>query len=253
MEKQKGDRVVVRLDETSSTNTEMKLLQHKSPLPEGSVVMTEFQTAGRGQLGNTWYSGKGKNLLLSFLLYPHNVKARDQFIISRVVSLALKGVLNRYLQGVTIKWPNDIYWKNKKIAGILIENSLVGQHIDYTIVGIGLNVNESEFPSELPNPVSMRQIAGSDLDRELLLKELHDELFNLYQRLKRAEIATIEQEYMRHLYRKEGVHWFADKDGRFKATIKNVLASGHLVLATYPEREERVYAFKEVAFVVEEG
>ena len=138
MEKQKGDRVVVRLDETSSTNTEMKLLQHKSPLPEGSVVMTEFQTAGRGQLGNTWYSGKGKNLLLSFLLYPHNVKARDQFIISRVVSLALKGVLNRYLQGVTIKWPNDIYWKNKKIAGILIENSLVGQHIDYTIVGIGL-------------------------------------------------------------------------------------------------------------------
>ncbi len=252
MEKQKGDRVVVRLDETSSTNTEMKLLQQKSPLPEGSMVMAEFQTAGRGQMGNTWYSGKGKNLLLSFLLYPHGVKARDQFIISRVVSLALKRVLNRYLQDVTIKWPNDIYWKNKKIAGILIENSLVGQHIDYTIVGIGLNVNEGAFPSQLPNPISMRQITGGVLDRELLLKELHDELFNLYQRLKRGEIEIIDQEYMHHLYRKDGVHWFADKDGRFKATIKTVLASGHLVLATYPEREERVYAFKEVAFVVEE-
>ncbi len=252
MEKPKGDRVVVRLDEISSTNTEMKLLQQKNPLPEGSMVIAEFQTVGRGQMGNTWYSSKGKNLLLSSVLYPYSVEARDQFIISRVVSLALKRVLNRYLQDVTIKWPNDIYWKNKKIAGILIENSLVGQHIEYTIVGIGLNVNEGAFPSELPNPVSMRQITGSELDRELLLKEVHDELFNIYNSLKRLEIAIIEKEYMQYLYRKEGVHWFTDENGRFKATIKTVLATGHLVLATYPEREERVYAFKEVAFVVED-
>lgn len=253
MEKQKSDRVVVRIDETSSTNTELKLLQQNNPLPEGSVVMTEFQTHGRGQMGNSWYSGRSKNLLLSFLLYPYGVKPRDQFIISRIASLAIKRLLDRYLQNVTIKWPNDIYWNNKKIAGILIENSLSGQHIDYTIVGIGLNVNEDEFPHHLPNPISMKQIVGIEFDRELLFAELNDELLLLYQSMKRGTIESIEREYMQHLYRKDGAHWFADKNGRFKATIKEVLTSGHLVLAVSRSIEERTYAFKEVSFVIDEG
>ncbi|NLZ95084.1 MAG: biotin--[acetyl-CoA-carboxylase] ligase [Bacteroidales bacterium] len=251
MEVQKSDKLVVKLDKTTSTNTELKLLQQQSPLPEGSVVMADFQTGGRGQAGNSWYSGRGKNLLLSLLLYPHNVKARDQFVISRVVSLAIKRVLDRHLEDVTIKWPNDIYWKDKKIAGILIENSLIGQHIDYTIVGIGLNVNEEDFPEQLPNPISMKQIVGAELDRDLLFTHLSNDLFELYQSLGRGEIDLIEQEYMQHLYRREGMHWFSDKGGRFKATIKAVLPSGHLLLTTFPDKEERVYAFKEVSFEVD--
>lgn len=253
MEEEKSERVIVKLDETSSTNSELKLLQQKGALAEGSVVMTEFQTAGRGQLGNSWYASKGKNLLFSFLLYPHSVKSRDQFIISRIVSLAIKRVLDRYIQGVSIKWPNDIYWNDKKIAGILIENSLMGQHINYTIVGVGINVNEDEFPEHLPNPVSLKQITGSDSDREIVFTLLHQEFLTLYQSMERGEIVTIEQEYMQELYRKDGVHWFTDKQGRFKATIKTVLPTGHLVLATYTDKEERTYAFKEVAFVVEDG
>ena len=245
------DRQIIKLDETSSTNTEMKLLLKKKLLPEGSAVLADFQIRGRGQAGNSWYSGRGKNLLVSFLLYPHNVKARDQFIISRIVSLAIKRVLDKYLRHVTIKWPNDIYWNNKKIAGILIENSLSGQHIDYTIIGIGLNVNESEFPKQLPNPVSIKQIIGAELDRDLLFTDLSNELFKLYHSLRRGEGPLIEQEYMKHLYRSEGKHWFTDKDGQFKAVIKTVLPSGHLALTTFPEKEERVYAFKEVAFNVE--
>ena len=245
-----SDRLVVRLDETTSTNTELKLLQKKSPLTEGFVVMTDFQTNGRGQMGSSWYSGKGKNLLLSILLYPHSVKARDQFIISRIVSLAIKRVLDRYLENVTIKWPNDIYWNNKKIAGILIENSLIGQHIDHTILGIGLNVNEDAFPEGLPNPVSMKQIVGIDLDREELFNELYDELFKLYKSMERGEVVAIESEYFKHLYWRNGKHWFSDNEGRFEAVVKEVMSSGHLVLTIYPSKEERIYAFKEVAFEV---
>ena len=253
METQKEGSVVLRLDETLSTNTELKLLQKQSPLPEGSVVVAEFQTGGRGQAGNSWYSTRGKNLLLSFLLYPYNVKARDQFIISRIVSLAIKRVLDKHLENVSIKWPNDIYWNDEKIAGILIENSLIGQHIDYTIVGIGLNVNEEEFPKQLPNPISMKQIVEAELDRDLLFDDLSNNLFELYQSLGRGKTALREQEYMQHLYRREGIHWFSDKNGQFKAAIKTVLPSGHLVLTTYPEREKRVYAFKEIAFEEEEN
>ena len=253
MEVQMGDRVVIKLDETSSTNTELKLLQKQNALPEGSVVMTDFQTSGRGQAGNSWYSGRGKNLLLSFLLYPHSVKARDQFIISRIVSLAIKRVLDRHLEHVAIKWPNDIYWNDEKIAGILIENSLIGQHIDYTIVGIGLNVNDDEFPKQLPNPISMKQIVGRELNRDLLFADLRNDLFELYQSLRLGEAELIEREYMHHLYRREGIHWYSDKNGRFKATIKTVLSSGHLVLTTFPDEEERLYAFKEIAFEEEEN
>ena len=245
-----SDRVIVRLDETSSTNTELKLLRQKNPLPEGSMVMTEFQTSGRGQAGNSWYSGKGENLLFSFLLYPRFIQAKDQFIISRIVSLAIIRVLQQYTENITIKWPNDIYWNDKKIAGILIENSLMGQHIEYTIVGIGLNVNEDDFPTHLPNPVSVKQITGDVFDREILLLLLRYEFLMLYQSVESGEVAPIEREYMRHLYRKDGPHWFTDAEGRFKATIKTVLPSGHLVLATYPDKEERTFAFKEVSFEI---
>ena len=251
MEQLSNDRVVIAMAETSSTNTELKQRQLKKPLPEGSIVMADFQTHGRGQAGNTWYSGKGNNLLFSFLLYPHSVMAKDQFIISRIVSLALKNMLDTYIVGVTIKWPNDIYWNNKKIAGMLIENSLTGQHIDFTIVGIGLDVNEEEFPKELPNPISMKQITGITYDRKEVLTAFFREFFLLYRALQIGEVDSIEHEYMKHLYRNDNPHWFEDKDGRFKATIKNVMSTGHLVLETFPDKEERIYAFKEVTFVME--
>ena len=250
MEKPKGDRVIVRLDETLSTNAELKRMQKENPLPEYSMVMTEYQTAGRGQAGNSWCSGKGDNILLSFLLYPHGVKAKDQFIISQIVSLAIKRVLDNYITNVTIKWPNDIYWNDKKIAGILIENSLIGQHIDYTIVGVGLNVNEKNFPSGLPNPVSLREITGNEADRDILLTLLQIEFLRLYHAMERGETAPIQRKYMQHLYHSDGPHWYADKEGRFRATIENVMPTGHLVLATFPDKEERIYSFKEVSFEI---
>ena len=250
MEKLNSDRVVISMDETSSTNTELKRLHQEKSLPEGSIVMTDYQTSGRGQVGNSWFSGKGNNLLFSFLLYPHFVVAKDQFIISRIVSLALKMMLNNFMEGITIKWPNDIYWNDKKIAGILIENSLAGKQIDFTIIGVGLNVNENHFPSALPNPISMKQVTGNEYDREELLDIFNNEFFHLYRELQHGNKSIIESEYMQHLYRKEGNHSFEDKDGPFKGRIKDVMSTGHLIIEALPHGEERVYAFKEVSFVV---
>src|SRR5690554_1314415 len=142
MELLSREEMLIRMDETSSTNSELKQLQQKKRLPEGSIVVADYQTQGRGQAGNTWFSDKGCNLLFSFLVYPKFIAANRQFILSRIVSLAIKKVLDRYFDDITIKWPNDIYWKNKKIAGMLIENTLMGQKINSSIIGIGLNVNQ---------------------------------------------------------------------------------------------------------------
>lgn len=251
MEDLGSDRLIVRLDEVSSTNSELKRLQQKGSLPEGSMVVADYQSAGRGQMGNSWFSNKGENILLSLLLYPRFLKAKNQFLISQIVSLAIKRVLDQYINDVSIKWPNDIYWNDQKIAGILIENSLMRKQIEDTIVGIGLNVNEEAFPAHLPNPVSLKQIVGKDIDREVLLKSLHKALFQLYAEIKQGNIKQIEQNYMQCLYRRNGMHWFVDDKERFRASIKEILPTGHLVLTTTPQEEERVYAFKEVTFVVE--
>lgn len=250
MEQLSKERLMISLDETASTNAALKLLQQKEPLLEGSWLKANFQTNGRGQMGNTWFSGKGYNLLFSFLLYPRFVIVKEQFVISRIVSLALKKVLDQYLDNITIKWPNDIYWKDKKIAGMLIENSLMGQQIEYTIVGVGLNVNQDNFPSDLPNPVSMSQITKSDYNKDELLTFFFREFFLLYRSLQNNGKQNIEQEYVQYLYRSDSYHWYEDKSGRFKGKIINVLPSGHLVVTTHQYNEERTYAFKEVAFIL---
>lgn len=243
--------ILIRLDETSSTNSELKQLQQKKRLPEGSIVLADYQTQGRGQAGNTWFSDKGCNLLFSFLVYPKFIAANRQFIISRIVSLALKKVLDQYMEGVSIKWPNDIYWKDKKIAGMLIENSLMGQKINSSIIGIGLNVNQDEFPNGLPNPVSMKMVTRNEYNRDELLSFFLSEFNILYQSLQKGgDEKVIESEYMRNLYRIDEYHWFEDKGGRYKGKIIDVLPSGHLIIETLKAKEERIYAFKEVSFAL---
>ena len=251
MELLSREEMLIRMDETSSTNSELKQLQQKKRLPEGSIVVADYQTQGRGQAGNTWFSDKGCNLLFSFLAYPKFIAANRQFILSRIVSLAIKKVLDRYFDDITIKWPNDIYWKNKKIAGMLIENTLMGQKINSSIIGIGLNVNQDGFPNELPNPVSMKMVTGNEYNRDDLLSFFLSEFNLLYQSLQNGDDEkVIESEYMRNLYRIDDYHWFEDKGGRYKGKIIDVLPSGHLIIETLKAKEERVYAFKEVTFLL---
>ena len=155
---------LVALDETASTNQYLSQLcnQLQESVAELTTVTAEFQTAGKGQRGNTWEAEEGKNLLFSFVLYPSFLEARRQFILSQIVSLAIKEELSRWSDEITIKWPNDIYWKDKKICGILIENDLSGHHIRRSIAGIGININQEVFNSDAPNPVSL--VGKADID-----------------------------------------------------------------------------------------
>ena len=142
---------LVYLKETESTNKYLNDLCNKQCVGELTTVTTDFQTSGRGQRGNSWESERGQNLMFSFVLYPAFLKARKQFLLSQIISLAIKEELDTHVSDVSIKWPNDIYWKDKKICGMLIENDLTGTHISRSIAGIGININQEAFTSPAPN------------------------------------------------------------------------------------------------------
>jgi BirA family biotin operon repressor/biotin-[acetyl-CoA-carboxylase] ligase len=249
MEQLSKERLTMRSDEGDSTNLYMKRLAREEHPEEGSLVIADHQTAGRGQMGSPWFSTKGDNLTFSLLIYPKGVEVAKQFIISRIASLAVKNTLDQFTDDIRIKWPNDIYWKDKKIAGMLIENDIQGKHIENSVIGIGININQLDFPPELPNPVSLRQITGTLQDRDYILETFMREFFLLYRELQQGETETIEDEYMLDLYRINDYYWFEDERGKFQARIENVMPSGHLLLRTFDADEVRKYAFKEVSFI----
>lgn len=236
--------------ETESTNTYMSRMA--SMLPSGTVIYTMRQTAGRGQRGNSWESEPDKNLTFSLLIKNPPVAPAKQFLISEVVSLAITCELNDITPGFKIKWPNDIYYGDSKVAGILIEHTLTSSAIGQTIIGIGLNVNQTEFRSNAPNPISLKQITGKDFDPKQLLERICSKIeqnINRLNLLLDAAIATHSQ-YLGQLYRNDGKpHTFALPDGtRFEAYISYVKPDGMLCLRIGDE--EREFAFKEVSFII---
>ena len=207
---------------------------------EDQVVWADYQTAGRGCGANRWESERGKNLLFSMMIHPEDLPANKQFQISMAISLAIVDALGQLVGDLCIKWPNDIYWRNGKLAGILIENTLKGNFIKDSIIGVGLNVNQREFHSDAPNPVSLWQITSQETDREQLLKDI----------LNRLDFGEALKEcYMKLLYRRKGFHPYTDKDGVFMAEIAGVEDDGHLLLIDEDGKERR-YAFKEVTFII---
>ena len=204
------------------------------------VVVADNQTEGRGCGTNRWESERGQNLLFSLMIHPENLPANQQFQISMAISLAIIDALGQMVGDLSIKWPNDIYWRNGKLAGILIENTLKGNLIKDSIIGVGLNVNQREFHSDAPNPVSLWQITGQETNREQLLKDI-------LQRLDFKD--SLKERYMKSLYRRKGFHPYTDKDGVFMAEIVGVEDDGHLLLSDDNGKKRR-YAFKEVQFVI---
>lgn len=249
MTQQNNKQRIIQLEETDSTNRYLKQLVHSERPEEGTVVLADYQTGGRGQMGNSWFSTKGDNLLFSMVLYPKQMPAGESFILSRITSLAIKNMLDAFADDIRIKWPNDIYLKEKKIAGILIENDIQGKEVDNTVIGIGINVNQQMFPFDLPNPISLRQVTGVVHNREHLLELFLEQFFALYDDFLDGKVTAIEDEYMLDLYRVNGYHWYEDQGGRFQAAIEGVLPSGHLVLRLLNDNSLRKYAFKEVSFV----
>ena len=213
-----------------------------------SVVWAETQHRGRGQRGNSWSSRAGENLTFSLVLRPEELPVERQFYLSKIVSIALVEALAAFGLTAEIKWPNDIYICNRKVAGILIENDLQGTCIVKSIIGIGLNVNQMEFDPALPNPTSMALEKGEVVDRILLLETVLGRIFYWDERLRAGEWVAIDENYRRSLYRREGLHLFQEPGNEpFTASIEAVHPSGDLVL----QREDgtvKTYLFKEVEF-----
>jgi BirA family biotin operon repressor/biotin-[acetyl-CoA-carboxylase] ligase len=229
---------IVHIDETDSTNRWLR----EQGGEENMVVWADYQTAGRGCGTNHWESERGKNLTFSMLLHPHDVPAQKQFRISRAISLAICKALGQHIGDLSIKWPNDIYWRDGKIGGILIEVSLLGNKVKDCIIGVGLNINQRVFRSDAPNPVSMWQICEQETDCEQLLQEI-------LQAFQEYMCKSNKDEYQSMLYRRKGFHPYADKDGAFMAEIIDVEDDGHLLLRD-DNGQLRRYAFKEVTFVI---
>ncbi|WP_085537423.1 biotin--[acetyl-CoA-carboxylase] ligase [Massilibacteroides vaginae] len=237
---------VIRVANTVSTNSYIRDLLKKQPLPEGSIVIADFQTAGRGQTGNSWESENGKNLTFSIVIYPETIAANEQFLISQVAALSVKKVLNEYTGHIRVKWPNDIYWNDRKICGMLIENDLAGSSIYCSVCGIGININQKEFVSNAPNPVSLTQITGQEYDLQEVLTRFRHHFYQLYLELLQDKKESIRRQYKNALYRGEGFHPYTDENGTFDAEIKDIEPTGHLILRLI-DGETRRYAFKEVA------
>lgn len=242
-------RVDIRVfDSLGSTNTAMAA--DAATLLHGSVYRAVSQTAGRGQRGNTWEASPGLNLTFSLLLRPRTVRPAEAFAVSMLTSLSIADVLQRHLgREVLIKWPNDIYVDDLKLAGILIENSF-SSGIDRSIIGVGINVNQREFLSDAPNPVSMYQLAGREFDLDALQLELAQTMTDDFDRYELApDPIGLTARYRRRQWRGSGIHrWRDNLTGEtLEAAIASIAADGTLTLATDPPRS---YAFKEISPVL---
>lgn len=234
--------------ELPSTNTYAAVLLKDENPDEGTVIQAGFQSAGRGQAGNTWESEKDKNLLFSVILYPGQIEPAEQFLISQFVSLAVSEITEQKTGRKSyIKWPNDIYSGNDKIAGILIENSVIGNRIGHSVAGIGYNVNQMNFGRSIKNACSLRSLTGKEHDTGTLLKELLSALDGWYRQLLYGDRQLLEKEYLSRLYKYD--EWFPFKAscGHFTGKIKGITPEGRLVIVTR-ENKSLEFSFKELEY-----
>ncbi len=240
---------ILSFEKLTSTNTYASELLKAEEVKEGTIIRASYQSAGRGQAGNGWESEAGKNLLISIILYPKTISPYNQFYISMVISLGISDFLGKELNECKIKWPNDIYVKNDKIAGILIENSVMEDKLVSSIAGIGLNVNQKEFRGSAPNPVSMGTITGREYNIDQCLTELAGSIDMRYDSLISGEFERIRSDYKSRLYRLNEWCSFRDHEKIFTGRIISVSESGMLKI----ENREGIvneYAFKEIDFIL---
>ena len=235
-------------DKLSSTNTMAATLIKKGNVQEGTIVYTGFQYSGKGQKGNTWESEEGKNLLISIILFPLTVRAENQFIISKVISLGISDFLGQLTENISIKWPNDIYIQDDKIAGILIEHSVIRNDLEYTIAGIGININQEVFTGGAPNPTSLKIVTGIYHDTEKCLSSLTGDIDKRYKQLLYDRRDRIDEDYFSSLYKAGTWNEFKDNKGIFEGKIIAVTDTGRLQIE---DRRGRIYeyGFKEVDFL----
>ncbi len=212
----------------------------------GQLILTDFQDLGRGQRGNSWESEKNKNLLLSVILEVPFLDPSECFDLNILTSLALIDVLKEYTgTGLKIKWPNDTYYENKKLGGMLIENYIKKSSIQYSIIGIGLNVNQEVFQTK--NAISLFNICNQEIDKRDLLEHILSRIETRFIQLKKYGPKDLIQEYLNWLYWKDEIHVFRSKDGFFNGRILGINKMGKLHMEV--EEGEKLFDFKEVEFI----
>jgi len=236
----------------SSTNTlALQLLYtNTSKVPEGTVVITDHQYKGRGQRGNVWTSEPYKNLTLSLIIRPTFLALQESFVLNIITALAIEQVLASYIpSSLAIKWPNDIYYHDQKLGGILIENLVVGRSISATVIGIGLNVNQTSFASL--KPTSLALVCKRTFDLNSLLASLLDVLETNYIQLKEQGIASLQEAYLEKLYWIHEPHTFQDQTQTFQGIIRGIDAIGRLMVEQTAEGRGIIkhYGCQEIAFI----
>ena len=238
---------LIKLDTIESTNDFAKEIASSDVLKDWTVIWAKEQTKGKGQRGNTWISKPNQNLTFTLIASP-NIPVDKQFYISKVVSLAIFGFLNKYTENATIKWANDLYVGDKKIAGILIENLIQAGKINNSIIGIGININQDNFNENLPNPISLKQIANKTFDLEEVLNQIVNEIFIMFQSINNYKL--IDNMYNKNLYGLGKQLKFIDNDAKeFYAKIIDTKETGQIRLQTQEKISE--YFFNEIKLILE--
>jgi len=243
---------IIELQETTSTNIfAFELIKEKN-IEEGTVISAISQHSGKGTGSNKWESEAGKNLTVSIILKPEFLPLGKQFMLNIITSLAVHDMVLRIIQSkadVKIKWPNDIYVGNKKIAGILIENTIFGNALKYCILGIGININQEIFISNAPNPVSLKNILNKEFELKECLALLCSCIEERYVQLKNEKYNLLNGDYLSVLFKKNELAKFNYKNKVTSATIKGISEEGKLILETL-EKEIIACNFKEIEFVI---
>lgn len=223
---------IVHLEQVDSTNNYAMNYIKGHPVPEGYLIVTGNQYEGKGLGANRWESEPDKNLTFSVVLYPRFLAIGKQFMLNKMVSLALHDFADALLEkaSVRIKWPNDLYIGDRKAAGVLINNSILGSSIVHSVIGIGVNINQVIFTSNAPNPVSLRNITGKEYDLDRCLTELTQKLDSWYEALRSGSFRQMDEAYLSRLYRLGRYYPYFYKNDLIEACIETVDNTGHLVL-----------------------
>ncbi len=236
------------LEHVSSTNDYLLNVIKSQKVPEGTVIMAGHQTAGKGQRGNTWLDQANQNIAMSIYLKPHFLPLTRQFYLSMTIALSISQCIADLLEmQVFIKWPNDILVKDQKICGILIENMTGGKYLQESIIGIGLNVNQTTFPNSLKRASSLKLLTNKDFELLQVAQKLWVRLEQNYLLLRDGKYREIKEKYLNHLYLMNQYHIFYNSKGPLQGKIIGVDAWGHLVIEK-TDGKQATFDVKEIAF-----
>lgn len=239
---------IKHFNEVGSTNSTSWEMIKSQEAAEGTVILSGFQHQGKGQQGNSWHSEKDKNLLVSVILQPDFLDVEKHFYLSMVVSLAVHHTLSGMQMPAMIKWPNDLLVHEHKIGGLLIENALERNVITHSVVGIGMNVNQQQFPPELSSATSISNELGREVDLSQILDELLENMARYYQKLKLQLFPELDRLYRDALFGYHEWHLYRDKQGDFKGSVVDIKPDGQLGIVN-ESGEKRYYYFKEVEWL----